>query len=61
LIALNASNANRHWTDPMIRVHAFHGVLAASPSRASAGIDVSQARLWRELKGIREITNYYPA
>lgn len=58
----------RHWTDQMIRVHAFYCVLALTlvsllhrQVHNKAGIDITQGRLLEELKGIKEITNYYPA
>jgi transposase len=56
-----------HWTDQMLRVHAFYCVLALTLVSLlhrrvhQAGISISQARLMEQLKGIREITNYYPA
>ena len=57
----------RHWTDQMIRVHAFYCVLALTLVSLlhrqvhRAGINITQGRLLQELKGIKEITNYYPA
>ena len=56
-----------HRTDAMIRVHAFHCVLALTLMSllhrevVTAGVTISQRRLLEELKRIREITNYYPA
>jgi transposase len=56
-----------HWTDPMLRVHAFSCVLALTlisllHRRVSqAGVEITQSRLMEQLKGIKEITNYYPA
>ncbi len=56
-----------HWTDPMLRVHAFHCVLALTlisllHRRAyQAGVALSQWALMERLKKIKEITNYYPA
>jgi len=56
-----------HRTDPMIRVHAFHCVLALTllsllhRQVVTAGIEISQRRLLRELTRIKEITNYYAA
>jgi transposase len=57
----------RHWTDPMLRVHAFSCVLALTLVSLlhrrvyQAGIHVTQSRLVERLKRIKEITNYYPA
>jgi transposase len=57
----------RHWTDPMLRVHAFSCVLALTLVSLlhrrvyQAGIHVTQSRLVERLKQIKEITNYYPA
>jgi transposase len=57
----------RHWTDQMLRVHAFYCVLALTLVSLlhrrvyQAGIEMSQLRLLEELKKIKEITNYYPA
>jgi transposase len=56
-----------HWTDQMLRVHAFYCVLALTlvsvlHRRVSqVGIDISQSRMMDQLKRIKEITNYYPA
>jgi transposase len=56
----------RHWTDQMLRVHAFYCVLALTLISLlhrrvyQAGIRISQSRLLEQLKGIKEITNYYP-
>ena len=56
-----------HWTDQMLRVHAFSCVLALTlvsllHRRVSqAGVEITQSRLMEQLKGIKEITNYYPA
>jgi transposase len=56
-----------HWTDRMLRVHAFYCVLALTLVSLlhrrvhQAGINISQSRLMEQLKRIREITNYYPA
>jgi transposase len=56
-----------HWTDEMIRVHAFYCVLALTLTSllhrrvAKAGIDISQRQLLEALKRVKEITNYYPA
>ena len=57
----------RHWTDQMLRVHAFSCVLAVTLVSllhrrvAQAGVEITQSRLMEQLKGIKEITNYYPA
>jgi transposase len=57
----------RHWTDQMLRVHAFYCVLALTlvsllHRRAhQAGITVSQSSLMEQLKKIKEITNYHLA
>ena len=57
----------RHWTDPMLRVHAFYCVLALTLVSLlhrrvhQAGIEISQSRLMEQLKQIKEVTNYYPA
>ena len=57
----------RHWTDQMLRVHAFYCVLALTLISVlhrrvcQAGIVVSQWGLIEQLKKIKEITNYYPA
>jgi transposase len=57
----------RHWTDQMLRVHAFYCVLALTLISLlhrrvhHAGINVSQWVLMEQLKKIKEITNYYPA
>ena len=57
----------RHWTDQMLRVHAFYCVLALTLVSLlhrrvhQAGIHVSQQGLMEQLKKIKEITNYYPA
>lgn len=56
-----------HWTDPMLRVHAFYCVLALTLVSLlhrrvhQAGVSMTQSRLMERLKGIKEITNYYPA
>ena len=56
-----------HWTDQMLRVHAFYCVLALTlvsvlHRRVSqAGINISQSCMMEQLKRIKEITNYYPA
>lgn len=56
-----------HWTDHMLRVHAFYCVLALTLVSVlhkrvyDAGLTISQARMMEQLKGIKEITNYYPA
>ena len=56
-----------HWTDAMLRVHAFSCVLALTLVSLlhrrvrQAGIEITQSRLLEQLKGIKEITNYYPA
>ena len=56
-----------HRTDPMIRVHAFHCVLALTllsllhRQAVTAGIEISQRRLLWDLTRIKEITNYYAA
>jgi transposase len=56
-----------HWTDHMLRVHAFYCVLALTIVSLlhrrvyNAGIKISQTRLMEQLKGIKEIANYYPA
>jgi hypothetical protein len=57
----------RHWTDQMLRVHAFYCVLALTLISVlyrrvcQAGVTVSQWELIEQLKKIKEITNYYPA
>ena len=57
----------RHWTDQMLRVHAFYCVLALTLISLlhrrvyQAGITISQWGLMEQLKNIKEITNYYPA
>jgi transposase len=57
----------RHWTDQMLRVHAFYCVLALTLVSLlhrrvhQAGIHISQSGLMEQLKKIREITNYYPS
>jgi len=54
-----------HWTDQMIRVHAFYCVLALTLMSllhrrvVQAGVEISQRRLLENLKGMKEITNYY--
>jgi transposase len=56
-----------HWTDQMLRVHAFYCVLALTLVSLlhrrvyQAGVTISQSRMMEQLKRIREITNYYPA
>lgn len=56
-----------HWTDDMLRVHAFSCVLALTLTSLlhrqiqAAGLDITPGQLLRELKGIKEITNYYAA
>jgi len=56
-----------HWTDQMLRVHAFYCVLALTLVSLlhrrvdQAGIKLSQRDLMERLKNIKEITNYYPA
>jgi transposase len=56
-----------HWTDQMLRVHAFYCVLALTLVSVlhrrlhQAGINISQSRMMDQLKRIKEITNYYPA
>jgi len=56
-----------HWTDQMLRVHAFYCVLALTLVSVlhrrvhQAGIETSQAALLEALKRIKQITNYYPA
>jgi transposase len=57
----------RHWTDSMLRVHAFYCVLALTLVSLlhrrvyQAGISISQSGLMDQLKKIKEITNYYSA
>jgi transposase len=57
----------RHWTDQMLRVHAFYCVLALTLISVlhrrvyQAGVTISQWGLMEQLKKIKEITNYYPA
>lgn len=57
----------RHWTDEMLRVHAFYCVLALTLISllhrrvCQAGVAISQWGLMGQLKKIKEITNYYPA
>jgi transposase len=56
-----------HWTDQMIRVHAFYCVLALTLGSllhrhvVQAGIKTTHKQLLQDLRGIKEITNYYPA
>jgi len=56
-----------HWTDHMLRVHAFYCVLALTLISVlhrrvyQAGVPISQWGLVEQLKKIKEITNYYPA
>lgn len=56
-----------HWTDQMLRVHAFYCVLALTLVSLlhlrvhRAGMPMNQSRLLEQLKQIKEITNYYPA
>jgi transposase len=56
----------QHWTDPKIRVHAFHCVLALLFVRllqrqlAQQGIDLSIPRLLRRLSDIEETAVVYP-
>ena len=56
-----------HRTDSMIRVHAFHCVLALTllsllhRQVVKAGIEISQRQMLHELTRIKEITNYYAA
>ena len=63
---INFSPAH-HWTDQMLRVHAFYCVLALTLVSVlhrrvyQAGINISQRRLMEHLTKIKEITNYYPA
>jgi transposase len=58
---------SRHWTDQMLRVHAFYCVLALTLISLlhrrvyQAGVTISQWGLMEQLKKIKEITNYYPA
>ena len=57
----------RHWTDQMLRVHAFYCVLALTLVSLlhrrvhQAGVQITQSRLIEQLKRIKEITNYYSA
>jgi hypothetical protein len=57
----------RHWTDQMLRVHAFCCVLALTLVSLlhrrvyQSGVNLSQRELMDTLKNIKEITNYYPA
>ncbi len=57
----------RHWTDQMLRVHAFYCVLALTLISVlhrrvhQAGVNISQWTMMEQLKKIKEITNYYPA
>jgi len=54
-----------HWTDSMLRVHAFYCVVALTlvslvhRQVVGAGIELSQTQLLRELKSIKESTSYY--
>jgi transposase len=56
-----------HWTDHMLRVHAFYCVLALTLVSLlhrriyQSGITISQSRMMEQLKRMKEITNYYPA
>ena len=56
-----------HWTDQMLRVHAFYCVLALTLVSVlhrqlhQAGVNISQSLMMEQLKKIKEITNYYPA
>ena len=55
-----------HWTDQMLRVHAFYCVLALTLVSLlhrrvhQAGVQITQSRLIEQLKQIKEITNYCP-
>ena len=55
-----------HWTDPMIRVHAFYCVLALTLTSLlqrtlhKAGLDLSLARMMELLGGIQELLLVYP-
>src|SRR5438067_852474 len=63
----NRFSPPRYWTDHMLRVHAFSCVLALTLVSLlhrrvdQAGVEITQSRLMEQLKGIKEITNYYPA
>ena len=56
-----------HWTDQMIRVHAFYCILALTLVSllhrrvVQAGVEITQRPLLEDLKEIKEITNYYPS
>ena len=55
-----------HWTDPMIRVHAFYCVLALTLSSLlvrtlhQQGIDISIPALFEQLNGIDEVALIWP-
>lgn len=55
-----------HWTDPMIRVHAFYCVLALTLTSLlqrtlhQRGLDLSLARMMELLEGIQELLLIYP-
>ena len=57
----------RHWTDQMLRVHAFYCVLALTlisilhRRLSQAGVALSQWSLIDHLKKIKEISIYYSA
>jgi len=61
-----AFNPMFHWTDPKIRVHAFHCVTALAVAHLmrrtahQAGHDLSVRELLRHLDGITQITLLYP-
>ena len=56
-----------HWTDAMIRVHAFYCVLALTLTALlhrrvrAAGLSMSLEQLLMHLKSIKEVTTFYPA
>src|SRR5207237_1516409 len=57
----------RHWTDHLLRVHAFSCVLALTLVSllhrrvAQAGVEITQCRLIEQLKRIKEHTNSHRA
>lgn len=56
-----------HWTDAMLRVHAFYCVLALTLASLlhrrvrTAGLNLSLRQMLAYLKGIKEVTAFYPA
>jgi transposase len=56
-----------HRTDGMLRVHAFHCILALTllsllhRQVVSSGVQISQRQMLHDLKRMKEVTNYYAA